>query len=65
MIQFYYDGKALDHVKCPKPYFPPIPVKQCTQCYHYNGMKVFTDDDRPPFVHCRFTGKTVFCEMVP
>jgi len=57
------DRGQLNRVKCPRPYFPPVPLDVCRKCPWFVSIQIPPND--PAYVVCRLEGEWRNAELVP
>lgn len=55
----------LKKVKCPRPYFPPVPFDVCKKCRWHVSIQIPVAEDNPPYVVCHLEGEWHNAPLVP
>ena len=55
MMKIFSGDKELTKVKCPREYFPPLPLDVCTRCRWHVSIQIPPKD--PAYVVCHLGGE--------
>lgn len=58
------DRGALNHVKCPREYVPPVPLEICKKCRWHVSIQIPVDD-RSAYVVCHLENDWHNAELMP